>query len=70
MNELWWREGFNVSMSLMSITRQVKDGEDLLPEDNHLWDVDGFNFKLTWKDVKGNGDCLEEQLWAIRQGLA
>lgn len=63
----------DVGFQLMSITRKMDPKKDWSMDRDHsedLWDVDGFKWKLKWKDVDGSGDYIEEQLWAMRRGLA
>ena len=58
----WWREGMDVGFNLTRICRSI-DAEDKGP-----WDVDGFRFKLSDKDMN-DADYIEEQLWAMKENL-
>ena len=69
MTRTWWREGFDVAMQLCYITRKVDKRGDFSSKDTDLWDIEGTDLKIMWKDVKSNGDEICEQLWAARQGL-
>ena len=64
----WWREGMEVTMALAVITRRY-EGIDKIDRDGP-WDVEGFKFKLSHRDVMAHGDEIEEQLWSIKSGLA
>ena len=66
MTESWWRYGFHVAMQLSRIAKPQEWFEKKKP----YWQVEGFKFLLTELDVMRNGDEIEEQLWAIKQGRA
>lgn len=61
----WWRDGFNVAVALSRLTVAYSKGAFA----KH-YGVAGFAWMLCKRDAHGHGDQLEEQLWAIRHGLA
>ena len=60
----------NVGFHLMYISREWKKGDILSNSKDTLWDVHGFKWKLKSGDIRDNSDFIDEQLWAMHQGLA
>lgn len=65
---LWYVEGLYIYLALPSIT---VEHSQIFKKDK-LWDVDGCTWKLMDADVSevDNSYCMQEQLWAMRVGLA
>lgn len=61
----WWRDGFDAAMVLSRITVTYNNGVFA----KH-YGVAGFAWMLCKRDAHGHGDEIEEQLFAIKRGLA
>ncbi len=63
----WWRLGLNTGLNLMSLTTAATWD----PPKGHKHRVysDG-TFSFRESEIAGNFDCVEEQLWAFRNGLS
>ncbi len=61
----WWSEWRDVYFQLMSLS--TEHGFHV-PKGGRIWSAGKMAFLN--KEIKGHFDELEEQLWAMRQGLA
>lgn len=62
----WWSDALKVYMSLNSILLEHENFNN----PNKTWMVAGHTFRLRDKDEYAHSDEMEEQLWAMRKGLA
>ena len=61
----WWRKGMDVGLQLISIGYLYENGKTAkYPR------IDGLPDNVTLIGIADETDYVEEQLWAIRRGLA
>lgn len=63
--KMWWESSFKNSIHLCAFTKPLDKLWDLNP-----WNIMDHSFKIGVDDEEAEGSAMEEQLWAIKEGLA